>query len=71
MLGRCVQALLTIGGPHQAIRISFCAPASTPLTSGPVTLAASASSALAVSYASNSTAVCTVSGSTVTLLTAG
>jgi hypothetical protein len=39
--------------------------------SGPVTLTATASSALLVSFVSNSPAVCTVLGSTVTLVSAG
>ena len=51
--------------------ITFPTPADTALTSGPVTLTATASSGLPVSYASNSPAVCTVAGSSVTLLTAG
>src|SRR5206468_10897553 len=41
------------------------------LSAGPVTLTATATSALAVSYTSNSTSICTVSGSSVTLVIAG
>ena len=51
--------------------ITFVQPADTTLSVGGVTLAATASSSLAVSYTSGSAAVCTVSGSLVTLLTAG
>lgn len=41
------------------------------LTAGPVTLGATASSGLAVTYASQTSDVCSVTGSTVTLLTTG
>jgi alpha-tubulin suppressor-like RCC1 family protein len=41
------------------------------LTAGPVTLSATASSGLAVTYASQTSNVCSVSGNTVTLLTTG
>lgn len=51
--------------------ITFPALADTPLTSAPPTLAATASSGLAVSYASNSGSVCTVSGGTISFVAAG
>src|SRR5260370_10591474 len=51
--------------------ITFPQPPDTALTAGPVTLAATATSGLAVSYTSTTLAVCTVSGSFVTLLSAG
>lgn len=52
--------------------ISFTRPADRPLVSGgTVPLSATATSGLAVSFASNSTAVCTVAGSTATMIAAG
>ncbi len=51
--------------------ITFGALASVSLSSGPVALAATASSGLAVSFASSFTNICTVSGTTVTLAAAG
>ena len=51
--------------------ITFARPADTALSSGTVALTASASSGLTVTFASDTAAVCTVSGSTVTLLTGG
>ncbi len=51
--------------------ISFTAPSTQTFGGGTVALTATASSGLAVSYASTSPAVCTVSGSTVTLVGAG
>jgi hypothetical protein len=51
--------------------ITFPQPANTALTAGPVALTATATSNLAVSYTSNTTAVCTVSGFSVTLVSAG
>jgi uncharacterized repeat protein (TIGR01451 family) len=51
--------------------ITFAQPADTRVDQGPVSLVASASSGLAVSSTSNDTAVCTVSGSSVTLVAAG
>ena len=51
--------------------IRFPQPPDTALNASPVTLSAEASSALAVTYASNSLAICTVSGSSVTLLAVG
>ncbi|MBN9085016.1 MAG: Ig-like domain repeat protein [Rhizobiales bacterium] len=51
--------------------ITFPTPANTPFTSPPPALSASASSGLTVSYASNSTGVCTVSGSSITFISGG
>lgn len=51
--------------------ISFTGPASTALTAGPVSVSATASSGLTVAFTSATTGVCTVSGLSVTLLTAG
>ncbi|MBZ9874841.1 Ig domain-containing protein, partial [Mesorhizobium sp. BR1-1-9] len=50
---------------------SFTQPANAALTSGPVALSATASSGLTVAFTSTTTAVCTVSGNSVTLLSAG
>ena len=51
--------------------ITFPQPADVAVTGGPVSLGASASSGLAVSYSSSTPSVCTVAGSSVTLLTTG
>jgi len=51
--------------------ITFPQPPDTALTAGPVTLTATASSTLAVSYTSTTLPVCTVSGSSVTLVSVG
>ena len=51
--------------------ITFTKPADTPFTSPPPALTATASSGLTVSYASNSTGICTVAGSTITFVSAG
>ncbi len=51
--------------------IAFPQPADTALGQGPVSLAASASSGLTVTYASSTTGVCTTSGAAVTLVSAG
>ena len=51
--------------------ITFPAPPDTLLSGGPVSLTATASSGLPVSYTSNSTAVCTVSGTSATLISTG
>jgi putative cell wall-binding protein len=51
--------------------ITFAQPADVNLAAGTVTLTGSADSELPVSFSSSTSAVCTVSGSTVTLLTAG
>jgi len=51
--------------------ITFAEPASQSLGDGSLALSASASSSLSVSYASSTTSVCTVSGSTVSFVAAG
>jgi hypothetical protein len=51
--------------------ITFPQPADTPLNGGPVAMTATASSGLAVSYTSNTTAICTVAGSNVALVAIG
>jgi len=51
--------------------ITFPSPGNQALGTTPAPLAATASSGLAVSYVSNATSVCTVSGSTLTLVGAG
>src|SRR5205823_1599695 len=51
--------------------ISFAQPADTQIDQGPLTLAASASSGLAVSFASSTPSVCTISGSAATLAAVG
>ena len=50
---------------------NFTQPPDTPLTAGTVALTTTATSGLAVSFTSNSPLVCTVSGSTVTLVSIG
>ncbi len=54
---------------HQTI--AFTGPPSTPLSAGSVSLSAAASSGLAVTFTSTTTGVCTVSGTTATLVSAG
>jgi hypothetical protein len=51
--------------------IEFAQPPDTTSNAGPITLDASASSGLLVSYTSSTTSVCTVSGASVTLLSVG
>ena len=51
--------------------ITFPGQSDIKLTAGPVTLGATASSGLAVTYTSQTSNVCSISGSTVTLLTTG
>ena len=55
----------------EAQTITFPAIPATQLSAGSVTLSATASSGLPVSYASTTTSVCTVSGSTATLVAVG
>lgn len=57
------------GGTDQSI--AFPAVPETPVTSGPVAVHATASSGLPVIYTSTTPDVCTISGTSVTLLTAG
>jgi hypothetical protein len=65
------QALLSFAVNPLAQTISFGPLADQQLGAAPLTLSASASSGLVVSFASNTANVCTVSGSTVTLLATG
>ncbi|MFN8442825.1 MAG: choice-of-anchor Q domain-containing protein [Caldilineaceae bacterium] len=57
--------------PKQDQTITFVKPANKTMGDAPFTLSATASSGLAVSFASQTLAVCTISGSTVTLVAAG
>lgn len=59
------------GAPPTAQTITFTAPANQTFGAAPVALAATASSGLAVSFASTTPAVCTVSGSLATIVAAG
>jgi len=59
----------TVGTESQSI--TFPAIAAQTYGVSPITMAATATSGLAVSYASNSTSVCTVSGSTLSIVGAG
>jgi outer membrane protein OmpA-like peptidoglycan-associated protein len=69
-VSRSFQVTAAPGAP-QAQTVTFPQPADTRVDQGPVTLGASASSGLAVTYATATPSVCTVSGSTVTLLVTG
>ncbi len=62
---------LTISGSQQSQTITFSALSNRALGSAPFTVSATASSGLPVSFASITPAVCTVSGTTVTLAAAG
>lgn len=67
---------LILGGCGSTVQpqyqvISFPTPSSQLIVGGTATLSAVATSNLTVTYASNTTAVCTVSGSTLTALSAG
>jgi len=62
---------LTLSSSLQTQTISFSLPASEPLSAGTVALSASASSGLGISFTSNTPSVCTVSGSTATLVALG
>jgi uncharacterized repeat protein (TIGR01451 family) len=64
-----VHRAFSVIGRTQAL--TFAQPATTALADGTVTLTASTDSALAVGFASSTTDVCTVSGTTVTLVAAG
>ena len=55
----------------QAQSITFTQPLDTALSAGPVALTATATSGLTVSFGSNSGAICTVAGASVTLVSAG
>ena len=64
-----VNRSFTVGKAHQSI--TFNPPAAQAMTDGSVTLGATASSGLSVSYISNSTGICTVAGNAVTFVSAG
>lgn len=67
-----VSRVITISAPAPAAQtISFASPGNQTLGAGPVALVATASSGLPVSLVSNTTNVCTVSGSTLGLVAAG
>ena len=51
--------------------ISFTGPASQPFTTTPIALSAAATSGLAVTYSSSTPAVCTVSGTSLSMVSAG
>ena len=71
MGGGNVTLLLGVASSTSPQTITFGPLSNVSLSAGTVTLSATASSQLAVSFASTTTAVCTVSGNTVTLVTAG
>jgi mono/diheme cytochrome c family protein len=60
---------LTVQKANQTI--AFTGPASQAFSTAPITLSASATSGLTVTFASNTPSVCTVSGTTLTLVTVG
>src|SRR5262249_6075657 len=62
---------ITSGRRSTAQSIHFATPSDHALGSGPFQVSATASSGLAVSFTSQTTGVCTVSGNTVTLLALG
>jgi outer membrane protein OmpA-like peptidoglycan-associated protein len=62
---------LVNAGALTAQTITFAQPANINTTTTSVTVSATASSGLAVTFSSNTTSVCTVSGTTVTILTSG
>ena len=66
-----ISVTLTITAAKLAQTITFGALSNQVLGTPPFTLSATASSGLAVTFASNTTAVCTASGITVTLVAAG
>lgn len=71
-VGVCDIGAFEFGGtPKQAQSITFAKPADKTLADSPVTLTATASSNLPVSYSSSTPEVCTVSGATVTLIKIG
>jgi sugar lactone lactonase YvrE len=65
-----VQTIQLVGSALQSQTITFATPASQTYGT-PLTLSATASSGLAVSYASTTPTICTVSGSTVTFVAGG
>ncbi|HUI49489.1 MAG TPA: N,N-dimethylformamidase beta subunit family domain-containing protein, partial [Acidimicrobiia bacterium] len=66
-----VQQSFTVLPTKSDQTITFGALADTPITQSPVTVGATATSGLAVSFSSTTAAVCTVTGTSVTLLTTG
>lgn len=71
-VGTCDIGAFEFGGtPKQTQTITFAQPTDKTLAESPVTLAATSSSGLAISYSSGTPQVCTVSGATVTLLQTG
>ena len=64
-----VQQSFTVSKNAQTI--TFAAPANATLSQSPVSVSATASSGLPVSFSSTTTPVCTVSGTAVTLVTPG
>ena len=66
-----MQTFSVAAAPLIAQSITFISPGNQTLGTAPVAMVASASSGLPVSLLSTTTAVCTASGSTLTLLTAG
>ncbi len=69
--GTIVPASSATAAAPAAQTVSFAAPSSPTVGGGTVTLSGSSSSGLPVTYTSNTTSVCTVSGSTLTVLTDG
>ncbi len=61
----------TVAGPSASQTIMFSELGNVPLGAAPFTISATASSGLPVSFASTTSAVCTVSGNTVTIVAAG
>lgn len=71
-VGTCDIGAFEFGGtPKQAQTITFAKPADKTLADSPLTLTATTSSNLPVSYSSSTPEVCTVSGATVTLIKIG
>ncbi|MEP6715098.1 MAG: S-layer homology domain-containing protein [Terriglobia bacterium] len=64
-------AIIYVAGTLTAQSITFAALGNQSLNTSPVTLTASSSSGLAVSFMSTTTSVCTVSGNMLTILAAG
>jgi putative cell wall-binding protein len=72
--GLGLATLVATAGPALALTsqtISFTGPASTALNAGPVAISATASSGLTVAFTSATTGVCTVAGTSVTLVSVG
>jgi uncharacterized protein (TIGR03437 family) len=65
------QRALQLAGPPRSQTVTFAALANRPFGAAPFGVSATASSGLAVSFGSTTSAVCTVSGATVTLVSVG